>query len=444
MENKKIIFKLIITVILIFIGFEIFINTFGSLVATTTWDTIKHGKYTTYFLSEFIVLLCGLILLALRKKWYIFKNQKKSFKDTIMLCLPIVILSCLVFVTNVIELNISKLNIANLISLVFYCISIGLFEEIFFRGIIEEELLSKLSSNKKEVIISIILSGVIFGAIHFTNLLMGQDLLTTLMQFIQTMSIGILFGTVYYFTKNIWALAFLHGFYDFSVLLSEVNIVTGCGYVENVPLIITISSLVASIILSGIYLIYSLIIFKKENNEDSKKYHKFIYMLIIIYFISNALFGILGNVDINKYYVCPEYKEKEIKLIETHYYGYDKYYYNYDNNVIHIYKDNDKVIMKNENGIKINVNIDNVERIAIVDDAILIIATDNTNYKLYYNKLTDLKNINNFKEYDIPSSKSLGYLIDASTGYKYPCIKSITEDLFIIDNEELFIVKQAS
>ena len=63
---------------------------------------------------------------------------------------------------------------------------------------------------------------------------------------------------------------------------------------------------------------------------------------------------------------------------------------------------------------------------------------------LYYNKLTDLKNINNFKEYDIPSSKSVGYLIDASTGYKYPCIKSITEDLFIIDNEELFIVKQAS
>ena len=44
MENKKSIFKLIITVILIFIGFEIFINTIGSLVATTTWDTIKYGK----------------------------------------------------------------------------------------------------------------------------------------------------------------------------------------------------------------------------------------------------------------------------------------------------------------------------------------------------------------------------------------------------------------
>lgn len=76
------------------------------------------------------------------------------------------------------------------------------------------------------------------------------------------------------------------------------------------------------------------------------------------------------------------------------------------------------------------------------DWAILIIATYNTNYKLYYNKLTDLKNINNFKEYDIPSSKSLLLSIDASTGYKYPCIKSITEDLFIIDNEELFIVKK--
>ncbi len=68
--------------------------------------------------------------------------------------------------------------------------------------------LEKYSSNKKEILISIIISGVVFGAVHLTNLLAGQDLLTTMMQFVQTTAIGILFGTVYYKTRNIWAMIF--------------------------------------------------------------------------------------------------------------------------------------------------------------------------------------------------------------------------------------------
>ena len=124
---------------------------------------------------------------------------------------------------------------------------------------------------------------------HLTNLLAGQDLLTTMMQFVQTTAIGILFGTVYYKTRNIWAMIFLHSFYDFSVLLSEVNLVTDCGYVSNVPISITAASMVASIILSLIYLLYSASIFEEKK---TKIYNNGIFILIALFFISNILFGL--------------------------------------------------------------------------------------------------------------------------------------------------------
>lgn len=396
--GKKNLLKLIIRVFLILILFEVFIQTIGSIFASTIWKTINYGKYTKYFISEAVVLICSLVVLTVRKKWYIFKNRKLSFIETLKRCLPIVILSLLVFITNIIGLIGEELNYFNLISLIFYTISIGLFEEIFFRGIIEEELLASYSENKKQIITSIVISGIIFGSIHLTNLFYGQDFLTTITQFIQTTSIGILFGTLYYLTRNIWALAFLHGFYDFSVLLNEANLVTECGYIDNVSSIITASSIVASIILSIIYLVYSIIIFKKENHEETKKYNNLIYLMIIIYFISNAIFSMI-SLDIDKYYICPEYEEKTIEKIETHYYSYDDFYYNN----LHIYKDKEKVRIKNElENIDIVLDVENVERVVVIDNNLLIITYENTKYKLYYNNLDDLNNINSFFSFDIP------------------------------------------
>ena len=444
MENKKNILKLIVKVIVIFLIFEIFINTIGSLLASTLWKSLNYGKYTRYFISETVVLLCSLVILTIEKKWYIFKKQKISFFKSVLKCIPIIVLSCLVFIVNARELINSNINYSNLASLIFYTIAIGLFEEIFFRGIIEEELLQNIGDTKKGILFSILASGIIFGSIHLTNIFMGQDVLTTIMQFIQTTSIGILFGTIYYLTKNIWALAFLHGFYDFSVLLSEVNLTTSCGYTDNLPTSLTASSIFASIIISLIYLFYSIILLKKESGKEYKNYNKKIIFLIIIYLIANSLFAMFIPGKLDDYYICPKYEEKTIKLIETHYYGYDNYYYNYKDSVLHIYKKNNQAIIKDEQNNKtIDINIKNVERVVVIDDNILIIASNNTNYKLYYNKLTDLENINNFISFDIPYSIALGYLLDASTNIKYPMIKSSVNDIFIIEDNKLYKVKES-
>ena len=59
---------------------------------------------------------------------------------------------------------------------------------------------------------------------HITNLFATpQGFVDTLMQILQALASGFLFGSIYYRTKNIWTLAFLHGFFDFSLMLAEVN-----------------------------------------------------------------------------------------------------------------------------------------------------------------------------------------------------------------------------
>lgn len=432
-EKKNNIWVLIAKVALIFVIFEAFTKILGGVIASKLYSSLLNGKYIIYAVSEFVVFVFAIVLLIIRKKWYIFKEKKINFGESIKLCLPILVLSVIIALANATELIGTNVNVNNLMSLVIYVVLIGFFEEIFFRGIIENELLEKYSSNKKEILISIIISGVVFGAVHLTNLLAGQDLLTTMMQFVQTTAIGILFGMVYYKTRNVWAMIFLHSFYDFSVLLSEVNLVTDCGYVSNVPISITAASMVASIILSLIYLIYSASIFEEKK---TKIYNNSIFILIVLFFISNILFGLFGA-NTEDYYVCTNYDVKEFSQVETHYYSYDDFNYILeDGTIYHIYKKDNNAVLEDNIGVKnITFDVDNVDRVVVIDKYLIIIANESASDVLYYK---DLNNINEeFKTLELPMISSVGYLYSKDNDMKYPLVKSYINDLFVLDGDTL-------
>ena len=432
-EKKDNIWVLIAKVALIFVIFEAFTKILGVVIASKLYSSLLNGKYIIYAVSEFVVFVFAIVLLIIRKKWYIFKEKKINFGESIKLCLPILVLSVIIALANATELIGTDVNVNNLMSLVIYVVLIGLFEEIFFRGIIENELLEKYSSNKKEILISIIISGVVFGAVHLTNLLAGQDLLKTMMQFVQTTAIGILFGMVYYKTRNIWAMIFLHSFYDFSVLLSEVNLATDCGYASNVPISITAASMVASIILSLIYLLYSASIFEEKK---TKIYNNSIFILIVLFFISNILFSLFGA-QTEDYYKCIDYDEVKFSQIETHYYSYDDFNYSLeDGTIYHIYKKNNKAVLEDNIGVKnITFDVDNVDRVVVIDKYLIIIANESANDVLYYK---DLNNINEeFKTLELPMISSVGYLYSKDNDMKYPLVKSYINDLFVLDGDTL-------
>ncbi len=436
-EKKKNIWLVILKVVLIYAFFEILTSVLGSILASSIYSSMLYGKYTIYAVSEFVILLCALALLFIRKKWYIFKVSKTSFKDSVKLTLPIVIISVIVLFFNSIDMLGSKINYNNLVSLIFYAILIGLFEEIFFRGIIENELLESFSDNKKQILTSIILSGMIFGGVHLTNLFVGQDLLTTMMQFVQTTAIGILFGTIYYKTKNIWALVFLHSFYDLAVFLSSSNLILDCGYAENVPISITVFSMVGSLILSLVYIVYA---FSLLESSKGKLYNTVLCFLIALFFINNTMFGLFGANN-EEYYICPSYSEVKLKNMETHYYNYNDFYYTLeDGTVYHIYKKSSSAILEDNIGNKTIFDIKSVNSLVVIDNYLLVVESDVANDILYVKDLNNLDN--DFTTYKVPFINSIGYLYDKDNNIKYPLVKSYINDLFIIDNNEVKLVEE--
>ena len=99
---------------------------------------------------------------------------------------------------------------------------------------------------------------------HITNIFQGQTVFETVMQIIQATSLGFLLGSIYFRSKNIWAVVFLHTFYDFSFMFPEVNSLKDCTGNNLMSLQAQIGSIYASVILSTIFFISGLIVLRKS------------------------------------------------------------------------------------------------------------------------------------------------------------------------------------
>lgn len=82
-EKKNNIWFLIAKVALIFLVFEAFTKVFGGLIASKLYSSLLNGKYIIYAVSEFVVFVFAIVLLIIRKKWYIFKEKKINFGESV-------------------------------------------------------------------------------------------------------------------------------------------------------------------------------------------------------------------------------------------------------------------------------------------------------------------------------------------------------------------------
>ena len=96
---------------------------------------------------------------------------------------------------------------------------VGVAEEFIFRGVIAQTLLEHFGTSRAGVWKACLLSGVLFGAAHLTNIL-GSAPFGVLMQCVFAGSLGVLFAAIYFRTGNLWVLVFLHGAQDAASLLA--------------------------------------------------------------------------------------------------------------------------------------------------------------------------------------------------------------------------------
>lgn len=96
-----------------------------------------------------------------------------------------------------------------------FCLSVGFFEEMAFRGCVLMLLLKKRRGNKLGVFMAIFWSSVVFGLIHLVNLFTASPV-AVLLQIGYSALIGGLCSLVLLATKNIWLCVLLHAVYNFA------------------------------------------------------------------------------------------------------------------------------------------------------------------------------------------------------------------------------------
>ena len=99
---------------------------------------------------------------------------------------------------------------------VFLYMSIGLMEELFFRGVLQGLLIDKWGGNHRGMMKAVLLSNLIFCLAHLTNLLMGRlGPMAALNQVIISFNFGVFFSALFLRNASIYPGAIMHMLFDF-------------------------------------------------------------------------------------------------------------------------------------------------------------------------------------------------------------------------------------
>ena len=206
--------------IILFYGItELGIWGYGSGTLLTAITSYPQGSLV---LSEAVLAALVLILMLLFKNSYVFTQQSEKFSKGLFYGLYYIIIASFITFSSFMAVAF-KFNGYSLLNVFVGCFLIGVAEEFLCRGWLLNEFLERYGDSKKGVWYSIIISGIIFGLMHLGNISsFGQDIPETISQVLSTAGTGIFLGLIYYKTKNIWSVIFIHGFWDFSLYLSDI------------------------------------------------------------------------------------------------------------------------------------------------------------------------------------------------------------------------------
>lgn len=149
----------------------------------------------------------------------------------------------------------------HIVVLFLYCLSVGISEELSFRGFVQSMVLKYSSGTRKGIAVAIVLSSLLFGLIHLIKF--NKGVYGEISQVVIACCIGMLFGVLLIITKRIYPLIAIHTLIDFVAKLDKAGIpahktITDPTSLENSLL---------SILLVSPCLIYSLFLLKRIKPE---------------------------------------------------------------------------------------------------------------------------------------------------------------------------------
>lgn len=180
---------------------------------------LGEDEYFPMLLTEIVGAAAAAFLMARTGRLYVLRRRGCGFLDGLLVGMyPVVLISFSLASSLLLEVP-GELRAAWKIAAFFATmILVGVAEEWLFRGVIAQTLLERFGTSRAGVWKAVVLSGVLFGGAHLTNL-MGSEPLGVLVQCATAGVLGMLLAAVYFRTGNIWVTVFIHAYMDVAGLL---------------------------------------------------------------------------------------------------------------------------------------------------------------------------------------------------------------------------------
>lgn len=204
----------------VFMCATVILSGLAFLSTSSIFEYLKELTYGFDMLGELCATIFLFFMIVACKKTSLIYRNKGSIKEAIVVSLPFIFYIFYIG-SSLLAINLAEgydfVSIDNIIAIAFLYILVGIFEDFLTRGLALNILLDKYGRSKKGIWLSIFLSSLFFGAIHFCNLLTGASFQGVLIQVIVATCIGLYFSAIYLRSGNVWTPALLHGFYDLAV-----------------------------------------------------------------------------------------------------------------------------------------------------------------------------------------------------------------------------------
>ncbi|MDO4488558.1 MAG: CPBP family intramembrane metalloprotease [Eubacteriales bacterium] len=183
------------------------------------------------------IVVCFLMLLVFKlcnRPYFRGFLSFRGFKTFLIYLLAPVLIFSFINVSNA-----TFGGVDTIIKAIIMALSAGVAEEVMFRGLGIANWM-RIRRDDKAIVQSMVVSGLIFGLMHITNVFFGANLLTSVGQVIYAIGLGMLFAAVYIRTGNLWLGIIAHFIIDFTAFL-DAGLVASEGVMTqeiNIPSLI--------------------------------------------------------------------------------------------------------------------------------------------------------------------------------------------------------------
>lgn len=166
-------------------------------------------------------ILMMLLLLDFTGRMQLLREKGAGLGRGLLMGIAVIVIACFLGIVILASGTGEYKSPAGICLFVIHVFVIGVSEELLCRGVMAESLLEHYGTDRKGIIKAILISSIVFGLSHITNLFVGTSPVGVISQSLNAALAGILYAAIYFRSGNLWAPIIVHSMWDLCTIMGS-------------------------------------------------------------------------------------------------------------------------------------------------------------------------------------------------------------------------------